>query len=245
MIETKPQESFLKIPTDFKSLHDLKDLVSNYDLVSRLSNLLNNYQKAHIDSYLMTMDQVLEYIPEEDYNNYKVTIGDNTIDFLYVSQTETRKDLASLLLFALCQTWDYNYKLYKYEVTISDEAKEEPIFIVNTLKKEINVFYSYSKLSFHKKNNNYYNYNGKVEYEIDEEKILSVKIHFNFISYQQIGGAQIWTGTGRSYFRGGQSLPYKREGHELYQFDTKTNQYLGYVKTEIITPEKEWHKERR
>ena len=74
MIETKPQESFLKIPTDFKSLHDLKDLVSNYDLVSRLSNLLNNYQKAHIDSYLMTMDQVLEYIPIRHHDEYKLLL---------------------------------------------------------------------------------------------------------------------------------------------------------------------------
>ena len=51
-------------------------------------------------------------------------------------------------------------------------------------------------------------------------------------------------GTGHSYFRGGQSVPYTRKGYELYQFDTKTNQYLGYIETKIITPERKWHKEK-
>ena len=185
-------DQFIKIPTDFKSLHDLKDLVNNYDLVSRLSNLLNNYQKAHIDSYLMTMDEVLEYIPEKDHESY-------------------------------------------------DRAKKEAVFIVNTLKKQIDCIYFFCKLDFYNSSRNEY---GKVEYEINEEKILSVKVHFSFTDHQQVGGAQIWCGTGHTYFRGGQQVPYTREGYEVYEFDTKTNQYLGFAGTTITTPERKWHKEK-
>ena len=236
----KTEEGFIKIPTDFKSLHDLKDLVNNYDLVSRLSNLLNGYQKAHIDSYLMTMDEVLEYLSEKEHKKYKVMIAGSQINEVYVSDKKRQKELAPILLLALSKKRDYNYKLNQYELSFSSGYKEEPIFIVNTLKKEINVIYWYSKLSFYNKPHKY----GKIEYEINEEKILSVKVHFSFTDYQQVGGAKIWCGTGHTYFRGGDQVPYQREGYEVYEFDTKTNQYLGYEGTVVITPERKWHKEK-
>jgi hypothetical protein len=66
------------------------------------------------------------------------------------------------------------HRYREYYLTLSEGAKEEPIFIVNTLKKEINVIYWYSKLSFYHKRDKY----GKIEYEINEEKLLSVKVHF-------------------------------------------------------------------
>lgn len=64
---------YIKIPTDFHSLHDLKELVNNYDLVSRLTNALNNYNKHYLDSYLMTMDEVLKFIPEVQYKDYRLS----------------------------------------------------------------------------------------------------------------------------------------------------------------------------
>jgi hypothetical protein len=242
MIETKTEEGFLKIPTDFKSLHDLKDLVNNYDLVSRLSNLLNNYQKAHIDSYLMTLDEVLEYIPIRHHDEYKVTIAEYVIDSVYISHGNVKKDLTSKLTYALSEKRYYNGSKSEYEIIPVKEHKKERIFMVNTIKKEISVIYWYTDAPFYKKPHNRF---GKIEYEIDAERILSVKVNFSFTAYQQVGGSSISCLTGYSYFRGGQSVPYTREGYELYQFDTKTNQYLGYVKTKIITPERGWHKERR
>lgn len=233
-------DQFIKIPTDFKSLHDLKDLVNNYDLVSRLSNLLNNYQKAHIDSYLMTMDEVLEYIPEKDHESYKIYVSGRRIDD-YVSRPSKPKDLAFKLAFALCSEKNYNYSSDDFDFKITDKAKNEAVFIVNTLKKQIDCIYFFCKLDFHNNSRNEY---GKVEYEINEEKILSVKVHFSFTDHQQVGGAQIWCGTGHTYFRGGQQVPYTREGYEVYEFDTKTNQYLGFAGTTITTPERKWHKEK-
>jgi hypothetical protein len=70
-IATLKQE-FITIPTDFTSLHDLKELVSNYDLVTRLTSALNNYNRHYLDSYLMTLDEVLEYVPETEYKNYRI-----------------------------------------------------------------------------------------------------------------------------------------------------------------------------
>lgn len=231
---------FIKIPTDFKSLHDLKDLVNNYDLVSRLSNALNNYQRAHIDSYLMTMDEVLEYIPIKHHDEYKIYVSGRRIDD-WVSRPTKPKDLAFKLAFALCNEKNYNYSLDDFDLIITDNTKKEPVFIVNTLKKQIDCIYFFCKLKFY--NNSIKKY-GKVEYEINEEKILSVKVHFSFTDTQQVGGAKIWCGTGHTYFRGGQQVPYTREGYELYHFDTKTNQYLGYIESVVVTPEREWHKEK-
>jgi hypothetical protein len=113
--------------------------------------------------------------------------------------------------------------------------------MVNTIKKEINVIYWFSNKLFY---NRSYGLDRKIKYESDEERILSVKVNFTFTDYQQVGGAKIMCGTGHSYFRGGQSVPYTRNGYELYQFDTKTNLYLGYIEAKIITPERKWHKEK-
>lgn len=234
-------ESFIKIPTDFKSLHDLKDLVNNYDLVSRLSNALNSYQKAHIDSYLMTIDEVLEYIPIKHHEEYKVMVGEKEISSVYISYDKEQKDLASKLNYALSEKRYYNGSKWQYEITLVKNHKQERIFMVNTIKKEINIIYWYTDVTFCVKPR--YEF-GKIQYEIDEERILSVKVNFTFTDYQQVGGASIMCLTGYSYYRGGQRVPYTREGYEIYQFDTKTNQYLGYIESVVVTPEREWHKER-
>ena len=244
----KTEEGFIKIPTDFKSLHDLKDLVNYYDLVSRLSNLLDNYQKAHIDSYLMTMDEVLEYIPIRHHDEYKVTIGGNVIDSVYISYENVKNDLISKLTYVLSEqrylkggkyvsVVEYDGDGYdEYDIIPVKNYKEQKIFIVNTLKKQIDCIYFFSKLSFYKKPHKY----GKIEYKINKEKILSVKVHFSFTANQQVGGSRIWCAKGHTYFRGGNRVPYERNAYEIYLFDTKTNQYLGYGGSKITTPERKW-----
>lgn len=71
---------YIKIPKDFKSLHELKDLVNNYDLISRLSNALNNYQRLYIEDYLLTLDGVLQYIPEAQQRSYAMQIRTEKTD---------------------------------------------------------------------------------------------------------------------------------------------------------------------
>jgi len=65
---------FISIPTDFHSLHDLKELIGNYDLVTRLTAALNNYNAHYLDSYLMNMDEVLQYIPESEWPLYTIHV---------------------------------------------------------------------------------------------------------------------------------------------------------------------------
>jgi hypothetical protein len=190
----------------------------------------------------MTMDEVLEYIPIKHHDEYKVIISnEKQIDNVYIKQDDIRTDLFSKLEYALSEKRNYNYSEYEYEITPVENHKQERIFMVNTIKKEINVIYWFSNKLFY---NRSYGLNREVEYEIDEERILSVKVHFTITEYQQVGGSKIMCGTGHSYFRGGQSVPYTRKGYELYQFDTKTNLYLGYIEAKIITPERKWHKEK-
>lgn len=64
---------YIKIPKDFTSLHDLKELIGNYDLVTRLTTALNNYNRHYLDSYLMNVNEVLAFIPESQWYDYKIS----------------------------------------------------------------------------------------------------------------------------------------------------------------------------
>lgn len=41
-------DNFIKIPKDFESINDLKDLVNNYEFTSRLQTALNDYQQTYL-----------------------------------------------------------------------------------------------------------------------------------------------------------------------------------------------------
>ena len=59
------KNKFITIPADFKSLHDLKELTSNYDVMMNLFNALNGYQNAYVDSLLMSYNDLISYLPEK------------------------------------------------------------------------------------------------------------------------------------------------------------------------------------
>jgi hypothetical protein len=109
------KEKFIKIPADFKSLQDLKELVSNYDFLSRLTNSLNGYQRHYIISYLMSLDEILEYIPEDHYKDYTVFKRDDRFEKYGI------KNLNKLLNEAV--------------------PEEEKIFLLNTTDKKIDICY--------------------------------------------------------------------------------------------------------
>jgi hypothetical protein len=73
----KDTEAFIKIPTDFKELNDLKELVTNYEFSTKLFNALKNYQMDYINSFVMDSKSVIEYIPKSHHKNYGVRSGEN------------------------------------------------------------------------------------------------------------------------------------------------------------------------
>lgn len=62
----------IKLPKDFKDLHNAKDLFEFVEATKTISTYLANYESEFINSFVMTKDEVLAYIPEKDYDKYDV-----------------------------------------------------------------------------------------------------------------------------------------------------------------------------
>lgn len=78
------ENNYIKIPKDFNNLNDLTELVNNYEVMCKLQSCLNNYQEQYFNSFLKTYDEVLSYIPEKDYDKYKIVTGDYILcEYIY------------------------------------------------------------------------------------------------------------------------------------------------------------------
>lgn len=207
---------FIKIPTDFRSLHDLTELVNNYDLVSRLCEALNSYQTHYLQSFFMTVDEVLKYIPATQHKMYRVWVRDNKYsigdEISMWGEAADKKKLKSTLSSLI---------LGKIK-----PKKGEKIFLVSHVKKEISVCWWNVGNSL--KNIDWiddFKY-GKLEFYLDDKKILVVKVHYSFTDSQAVGGVMI-NGSG-GYLSGHSYSDYTRHGYDIYHFCTKTNIFLGY-----------------
>jgi hypothetical protein len=205
-------EKFIRIPADFKSLHDLKELVSNYDFLSRLNNALNGYQRHYVNSYLMSLEEVLKYIPHNQHEDYKV--------FKRGKQFK-----------------EYGKKSKLDKLLKETVPGKEKIFLLNTIDRKIDVCYWAGKNpgKWNKGDPSYnvphssVTYSDKIDFVIDEEsKNLHVLVYYSYTEHQSVGGHWI-NGRKNGYLSGNYNLiPYTINGHEVYKFCTKTNKYLGY-----------------
>jgi len=196
------KEPFIRIPVDFQSLNDLKDLVNDYELVVRLSEALKNYQRNYIDSHFMTMEEVLEYIPEQTHADYVVKIKDEKFD----------------------KHWRGNAKTLSLKDLLKIAESKERIFLVNTIDKIVDVAYwaeSGNKKGYPRS----VKYTNKIDFTLNEDKMLCVMPHYELAASQPIGGCKIWPA---GYLSGETWNDYTIHGYDIYHFCTKTNQYFGY-----------------
>ena len=202
--ENKPEseDKFIKIPWDFTSLLDLKELVENYEFTTKLSNALKDYQTHYVKSFLMTRDEVLEYVPIADHNLYKVRQEDEVY--------KISKDLPTLT----------------HLIDDIEKNKKIKAFMVDPDAKEI-VYCPWGSYE-----NNYNKHDKNIEYKgfdfTIENKILTVHVNYSFGDSRHIGGSWINTYGGNGYWRGGKEEYYIRKGYEIHQYCTNTNRYLGY-----------------
>ena len=213
----KKSENFITIPKDFQSLHDLKDLVDNYEVLSKLANALNGYQKLYVDSYLKTFYELKTYLPKGSEDIYTVWIGP----------------------FQKTQWPTY---LSSFEPLVKEEDKDKKLFLVDTKNKAIHIFgklnidhrYSDSKHSM--------SYD-KILYEVDlEKRKLLVILHFSYTDSYPVGGCMISTGVpGGGYLTGHSYVDYIRNGYDVHEFCTRTNKYLG-CKKRVQDKAKGWEK---
>lgn len=270
---------YIKIPKDFQSLHDLKELVGNYDLVQHLSSALFNYNEHYIQSYFMTMDEVLMYIPEEQQKDYKLKYTDdkrdlnesweykahdakyqdcgwtknekgeekyynNGIKTKHVPATEyaqylpkTVKDGTAKLPLdvALNKLFKLDRYADKGKVTMPKDAK---IFMVDSINKNVeitpwNLPYN-EKISY---NFERVSYSGKIDFDVDKDNLI-VKLHYIIHDQQARGG--VWINGRSGYLSGEKYVAYTRNGCDHYAFCTRTNKFLGYVKS-VEDRRREWN----
>ena len=223
---------FIKIPKDFNSLHDLKDLVVNYELTEKFINALKNYQKAYLDNFLMNYDDVLTYIPESQQSKYNIYIRSyNDYEFMhkYIGQKKPGADKNGNIRLSLPDA------LLNIGVNKTDK-----VFLVDTKNKKINVCFwqstytkkakkwGYNRIDIDNINVSDVDFTNNLEFTLDpKNKVLVVKVFYTFEDTQSVGGVWI-NGRARGYLSGASRVPYTRYGHDIYHFCTRTNKFLGY-----------------
>jgi len=222
------EQKYIKIPTDFTSLHDLKELLENYELTSKLQNALNDYQEHYITSNMKTLDEVLEYIPKTQYEKYSVKYRGRKLEGDY--QYDSNNDIIKQKLYQLLKFYN---------------IKDSKIFLIDTINKVIDIcLWTANNYKLKSESLRYLGgtkYTGKNTYDVDSKtRILSIKIPYTFIDSHAVGGVMISTGGGGRYLSGASSNNYERTGIEEHQFCIKTNKYLGYKGVIEESPERGW-----
>lgn len=98
---------FIKLPKDFKAVHNLNELYEKIKIYEDLKKNLKKYKKKYFNSHIMTKGGVLSYIAEDEQLKYIPNGSKHTSLSLYL---------------------DFITRYYKWE---------EPELIVNTINKEI------------------------------------------------------------------------------------------------------------
>lgn len=226
------KEKFIKIPADFKSLHDLGELVTNYKFANKLISLLNGYQEHYVDSYLMSMEDILKTIPTDRQELYTIKLNEGGFSreiSIYNKESRVRIKLDKMLE-AIDSGDDKIYLINHQDKIIDicfwgspDEEKymEDKYYYWDFGQKLKNPIWHkgtyppYSDYKYKKKD--------KFTFKIDDNDILILKVKYSYTADQSVGGYRFG---GR--ISGATSVPYTINGHHIYHFCTKTNKYLGY-----------------
>lgn len=248
--------NYIKIPKDFKNLHDLGDLVNNYELMSKLQNALNNYQDTYFKSFIKSYDEVLDYIPKSNYNKYKIRFKNKYL-FNYKSywgnkiendgKIEQNWADISVKLNKKYNYWAnrYNEHISYFKINDSNSLNindiKNGLFIVNDIKKEIILLDIINNPNIETKllpaNDSLIYKNNNYTVDVENNK-LNVQLDFEHKTSYPMGGVWI-NGRKNGYLSGDYTyIPYTRYGYYKYIFDTNKNEFIDY--NYYIDPKKEW-----
>lgn len=128
MIKQIKEKDYISVPKDFKSIHDLKELANKVKTYIDLKNNLENYKRQYFDSFLMTKEEVLKYIADEEQLKYIPSDAHRTI--YDVEKGEEIK----IYFKTLDEYLTYEGDCYEHDVK----------YIINTHKKEIYIHREYN-----------------------------------------------------------------------------------------------------
>jgi len=120
----------IKTSEDFISLLDLQGLKTNYKILTHLQDNMDKYVEEYFKSFFMTLDEVLEYIPESKYNIYKKKIY---VNGLYLKEKVPMKKA----LDKLSKTYPYVYTTNAGACSRTTDRTPNQLFVVDTFNKEI------------------------------------------------------------------------------------------------------------
>lgn len=233
-------QEFIKIPRDFKSLHDLKDLLREHKFLRRLLSALKDYKKAYVEDHLMTISGVLAYIPPTKLDEYQLHCRGRS--FLYSKEDQSLPFERRLEIFlrrvnhlpdtkegggvdafrkfldgkAICLV-DTHKKIVEFCGWASETVKKG----IGNDKKDVPLFAWDTGHDFKY---------GRKEYSIDEKsEILTLEVSYDFVTYERVGGFRRHCSTGHSYSSGGKMEEVMKWGTDRYKFCLRTNNYLGYA----------------
>lgn len=224
------ESNFIKIPKDFQSLHDLKDLVDNFGVVLRLKKLLDSYQMEYLKSHVMTGPEVINYIPKNQHNDYQIIKNGRSLqrvwhdydsDWTKISENDRTKQ------YTIRQSIIESYNIKAYS---------KRIYMVDTINK---IIYMCPWVDAKHITNNETMWTGQIDFNVEPEKyITTVSAHYTFTDSQAIGGVWI-NGRENGYLSGETYNKYTRTGVETHKFCTRTNKYLG-LHSIVESPERPW-----
>lgn len=262
----KVDRDFIKIPIDFRSVHDLSELVGNYELVSNLLKVLHNYQRTYIDSHFMDIEEVIKYIPEKDLPYYKCSVAsadssseytNNSTDNSYIIKDGNKPKILKIAKkyrkiskndaewFRLYHVLELLPKIKRTEESEADieyftglinENFSGVLKGIENSKKRIFLVDTINKIIHPCQ----WAIEGiPIGYDIDPKKhILEVSVMTSFNDRYAVGGAWI-NGRANGYLSGHTSHDYTRTRELKYHFCTRTNRFLGKMES-IISRAREW-----
>jgi hypothetical protein len=241
------EENFIKIPKDFKSEHDLEELLEHAEYLQRLANSVSNYKAKYVESFYKSADEVLKFIPKNQHKLYEVFHRDKCITerkdlFPEPSEAVRKKRHNDLIEKGIEMPWHSRKWLFpKYtlsKIIRTTAVKDEKMFLVDTVNHIVHVCYWVSSLLSEIPRNprSTSEVSSELTYSLGtsasiHNKLIYVKARYSWWGSEKVGGVMIRTGNGNSYNSGGKWQNCIRYDSETFVFCTQTNKLLGTQST--------------
>jgi hypothetical protein len=143
----------LSIPKDFNNIHSVSDLIKIKNFGTDINTFFEKYLEEWYSSFKMNMDEVLDYIPENELQNYKFAPGyefifsdlyifyvnnDYEDKFLKLDLNFTKSDIAESDRY-VCYTYGLNPYTDSITNILNHVNSTDKVYFVDTKNKKIHV----------------------------------------------------------------------------------------------------------
>ncbi len=226
--------SFKKLE-NFEELHDLNQIVEISDISKVFIDNLNSYYTKYVNSFLMSKDEVLNFIPVSEHDDFNVLLYISCADFVYADKhrmvSTKKKNIKGHTIYK-----DVKCTL-STRLTEAVNNRKNQQFIINTIDKII-VPVDWTN----KPKRNGETFDNNLIFQIDKiNKQLIVNVHYLEHTSYAVGGCWI-NGQARGYLSGETWHDYDLKCKQVHVFCTKTNRYIGRKKDVELEKRREWVK---